>query len=133
PRARRAPTPAPTTTTAPTTPTANITARTGHATPRPRVDWGDAFAIPAFYGREWEQAMLTQWVVEERCRVVSVLGLGGIGKSALAVHVMHRLAEHFEVVIFRSLRDAPSCEALLEACVQVLSPELLAQIRRAHV
>src|SRR5216683_3549260 len=49
---------------------------------RPRVDWGDALDVPSFYGREQELAVLTQWVVEERCRVVSIEGMGGIGKSA---------------------------------------------------
>src|SRR6266852_4756182 len=94
----------------------------------PRVDWGDALDVPTFYGREEELATLEQWIVEERCRVVSVLGMGGIGKSALAVQVMHRLADQFDVVIFRSLRDVPSCEALLDACLQVLSPERLALV-----
>src|SRR5438477_8212345 len=28
-------------------------------------------------------------------------------------------------MLFRSLRDAPSCEALLETCLQVLAPEPL--------
>src|SRR5262249_19575852 len=46
-----------------------------------RVDWGDAPDVPSFYGREWELDLLSQWVVGERCRVVSVLGQGGIGKS----------------------------------------------------
>jgi hypothetical protein len=55
--------------------------------------------------------------------VVCVLGLGGIGKSALAVTVMHRVASQFEVVIWRSLRDAPSCDATLDACLQVLAPQ----------
>jgi len=91
----------------------------------PRVDWGDALAITNFYGREWELELLAAWVVDERCRVVSVLGQGGIGKSALATQVMHRVAEHFEVVIWRSLRDVPSCEALLDSCLQVLAPEKL--------
>jgi hypothetical protein len=54
--------------------------------------------------------------------VVSVLGMGGIGKSALAVTFMQRVAERFEVVLFRSLCDAPSCEAPLSDCLQVLSP-----------
>src|SRR5947209_6996329 len=49
----------------------------------PRVDWGDALTVTTFYGREWELTLLTEWIVQERCRVVSVLGLGGIGKSAL--------------------------------------------------
>ena len=51
--------------------------------------------------------VLSTWMVQEHCRVVSVLGMGGIGKSALAIRTMSRLAEHFEVVIFRSLRNAP--------------------------
>ena len=41
-------------------------------------------------------------MVQARCRVVSVLGLGGIGKSALAVSLMHRVAGDFQVVIWRS-------------------------------
>jgi len=91
----------------------------------PWVDWGEALDVLSFYGREEELATLEQWIVEERCRVVSVLGMGGIGKSALAVRVMHRVAAHFEVVLWRSLRDAPSCSALLEACLQVLAPQPL--------
>src|SRR5438270_8805181 len=94
----------------------------------PRVDWGDALDVPSFYGREEELATLEQWVVQERCHVVSLLGMGGIGKSALAVQVMHRLADQFDVVIFRSLRDAPSCEALLDECLRVLTPQPLSLV-----
>jgi WD40 repeat protein/transcriptional regulator with XRE-family HTH domain len=93
-----------------------------------RADWGDAPAVPAFYGREWELDLLMEWVVEERCQVVSVIGLGGIGKSALAARLMHGLAERFEAVIWRSVRDAPSCEALLDECFQALAPQALGQV-----
>lgn len=86
-----------------------------------RVDWDDALAVPVFYGREEELAKLSRWVLQERTRVVSVLGMGGIGKSTLSVRSMYQLAEHFEVVIFRSLRETPSCEALLDDCLQVFS------------
>src|SRR3989442_276730 len=64
-------------------------------------------------------------MVQEGCRLVSVLGMGGMGKSALVTRAMHRLAAHFEVVLFRSLRDAPAFEALLESCLQVLSQKPL--------
>ncbi len=94
----------------------------------PRVDWGDAPDVASFYGREWELDLLSEWVVGERCRVVSVLGQGGIGKSALATKVMHRVAERFEVVIWRSLRDVPTCEALLDSCLQVLAPQALRDV-----
>ena len=36
--------------------------------------------------------------------------------------------EEFEVVIWRSLRDVPSCEALLDDCLQVLAPQALRDI-----
>jgi len=91
-------------------------------TPGCRMDWGDALAVPTFYNREQELATLSRWVVEEGCRLVSVLGMGGIGKSALVVCAMQQLAAHFAVVLFRSLRDAPDCSALLDDCLSVLSP-----------
>src|SRR5260370_24493595 len=97
-------------------------------TPGRRVDWGEALAVPSFYGRERELVLLSECVAQERCRVVSVLGMGGIGKSALATRLMHQVAPHFEVVIWRSLRDAPACEVLLDDCLQVLAPESLREV-----
>src|SRR6266702_4679955 len=121
---------------------------TAQLPPTPLLDWGEALSVPSFYGREADLATLLRWVVEEGCWLVSVLGLGGIGKSALVVRAMRELASHFEVVLFRSLRDAPSCEALLSSCLAVLAPEpqdllheslerrlsrLLAELRRRRV
>src|SRR6266702_3013356 len=89
----------------------------------PLLDWGDALDVPSFFGRQGELATLSEWVVQDHCRVVSVLGLGGIGKSALVARAMRALASHFDVVLFRSLRDAPAPLALLSSCLAVLSPE----------
>src|SRR3989442_195253 len=89
----------------------------------PLLDWGDGLDVPSFFGRQGELATLSEWVVQDHCRVVSVLGLGGIGKSALVVQAMRVLAPHFDVVLFRSLRDAPPPEALLSSCRAVLAPE----------
>src|SRR5260370_18328820 len=91
----------------------------------PRVEWGDALDVPSFYGREGELATLAQWVVQERCRVVSVLGLGGIGKSVLVTSAIRRMAVHFQVVIFPSLRAAPACETLVVDCLKALAPQRL--------
>ena len=91
----------------------------------PRVDWGEALDVSLFYGRASELPLLTRWIVQERCRIVSVLGMGGIGKSALAITFMHQMASSFQVVVFRSLRDAPPCMDLLADCLQVLSSQPL--------
>src|SRR5216683_2448906 len=104
-------------------PTAGPVASRAEAFSGPLLDWGDALDVPSFFGRQGELATLSEWVVQDHCRVVSVLGLGGIGKSALVVHAMRELASHFDVVLFRSLRDAPPPEALLSSCLAVLSPE----------
>jgi transcriptional regulator with XRE-family HTH domain len=102
-----------------------LLARRASAPSGPRVDWGEALDVPSFYGRQGELATLSQWILEEGCRVVSVLGMGGIGKSALVISAMRQQASHFQVVLWRSLRDAPSCESLLSDCLQVLAPESL--------
>ncbi len=101
---------------------------TAQSVPEKRVDWSDASVVLNFYGRVEEVALLTQWVVEEHCRVVSVLGQGGIGKSALTISLMHQVAERFEVVIWRSLRDAPECSTLVDECLRVIAPQSLRDV-----
>src|SRR5262249_24228464 len=81
-----------------------------------------------FFGREREVSLLAEWVIGESCHLIGLLGLGGIGKSALAIHLMRQMEENFDVVIWRSLRDSPTCEALIDDCLQVLAPGLPAQL-----
>jgi transcriptional regulator with XRE-family HTH domain len=109
----------------PTQPQLAAAAVPGTAEPAatPRLDWGDALVVPTFYGRERELATLNQWIQHEHCRVVSVLGMGGIGKSGLVVQAMRQLADQFQVVIFRSLRNSPPCDVLLDGLLHVLNPQ----------
>ncbi|NIV27928.1 MAG: hypothetical protein GWN58_00015, partial [Anaerolineae bacterium] len=50
--------------------------------PRLNQDWGEAPDTAAFYGRGTELARLERWLVRDRCRLVAVLGMGGLGKTA---------------------------------------------------
>ncbi|BAZ65452.1 WD-40 repeat protein [Fischerella sp. NIES-4106] len=88
--------------------------------PNQQQDWGEATDVAVFYGREAELLQLQQWIVQEHCRLVALLGIGGIGKSALAVKLAQQIQSEFEIVVWRSLQNAPSLEELLTSVLQVL-------------
>jgi WD40 repeat protein/transcriptional regulator with XRE-family HTH domain len=69
-------------------------------------DWGEAPDVIGFVGRAEELAMLRRWVVDDHCRLAAVLGIGGIGKTALASRLAQDAAPSFQRVYWRSLRDA---------------------------
>ncbi|MBW4642282.1 MAG: NACHT domain-containing protein [Goleter apudmare HA4340-LM2] len=87
------------------------------------VDWGEAIDVSHFQGRGEEIEKLTQWIIAERCRLIALVGMGGIGKSALAAKVAQLVQADFELVIWRSLRNAPPLETLLAELVPFLSQQ----------
>jgi WD40 repeat protein/transcriptional regulator with XRE-family HTH domain len=87
-----------------------------------RQSWGEAPDVVGFLGRATERETLRRWVADERCRLVAIQGLGGIGKSLLGTRVAQDLAPSFELVYWRSLRDAPAPREWLAGAIGALAP-----------
>jgi transcriptional regulator with XRE-family HTH domain len=85
-------------------------------------DWDSAVDTSVFYGRDLELAQLWQWIVADRYRVVGILGIGGIGKSAIAVKAAIGMQDKFEIVVWRSLTNAPSLAELLSSLLKFIMP-----------
>ncbi len=101
----------------------------------PHTDWGEGVDVSNFYGRSEELGTLTHWITRDRCHLVVLLGMGGIGKTALSVKATHQIMiasgmqghNEFEFVIWRSLRNAPPLTTLLADVVPFLSQHQAAQ------
>jgi flagellar biosynthesis GTPase FlhF len=75
--------------------------------PKSKIDWGEAIDVSIFYGRTNELNQLQKWVIQDKCRLIALLGMGGIGKTALSVKLAQLAQDSFEFVIWHSLRDSP--------------------------
>jgi WD40 repeat protein len=86
-------------------------------------DWGEAIDVSVFYGRTAELNLLQQWIVNDQCRLVALLGMGGMGKTALSVKLAERVQGNFDYVIWRSLRNAPPVVNILREIILFVSQQ----------
>ncbi|NTV61927.1 MAG: hypothetical protein HGA65_00105 [Oscillochloris sp.] len=91
------------------------------AMPARHQDWGEAPDVSTFHGRVAERATLAQWMTGDRCRVVCILGIGGMGKTSLATVMAQQCQDDFSHLVWCSLRNAPRLDDLLGQWIVFLS------------
>lgn len=91
--------------------------------PNCRQDWGEAVSVLAFYGRTQELSTLNEWLLKDSCRLVTILGMGGVGKTSLSIKLAELIQDNFDCIIWRSLYDAPPIDTFLASIIQFLSEE----------
>ena len=77
--------------------------------------------LTSIIGREHELHAIIQKIQEPSCRLFTLIGLGGVGKTRLAMEVAHRLGDTFESgVCFVSLVGTSSAEFIIPAIADAL-------------
>ncbi len=88
---------------------------------QPSVDWGRSPDVASFAGREQELAQLHRWLTHDRCRLVGVFGLGGIGKTFLSKKAAQVAAPAFVAMKWVLLQDGPPLDDVLAECIHFFS------------
>jgi hypothetical protein len=93
--------------------------------------WGEQIDVSSIIGRENELQQLEKWLggdsdvnsLEPRCRLISIVGMGGMGKTSLAAKLTQKLAADrmFDRIIWQSLRNAPPLDKILFQLIAFLS------------
>jgi len=97
-------------------------------TANPKQSLGEAMDVTNFYGRTEEQVRLETWLVHDRCRLVSILGIGGVGKTALSIRLAKHVHLQFDYVAWRTLRQAPPLLEVLPELILFFSDQQDTQI-----
>jgi len=78
----------------------------------PIIDLTDAPELPYFYDRTSELSTLKQWILQAHTRLITVYGLSGIGKSAIALKLIEQTQTEFDYIIWLSLTNTPTLSTL---------------------
>ncbi len=89
----------------------------GNVKPKIRLDLSDAPEPNLFYNRTSELTTLENWI-SSCTRLITILGLSGIGKTALTLQLIPQIQHEFDRIIWRSLRNSPPLASLQTDIIQ---------------
>jgi hypothetical protein len=86
---------------------------------KPLLDLTEVPTIASSSHRPTELETLQKWILQDRTRIITILGLSGIGKTALTLTLIEQIKPQFDYIIYRSLDTGQTLEKLLKSILQI--------------
>lgn len=90
----------------------------------PNKNIREAPELGKIYGRVKEISTLENWILQENSRLIGILGISGIGKTKLSRHLLEKVQDNFDYIIWKNLYHAPSLSKLTVQLVLSLSNQI---------
>lgn len=88
---------------------------------RSKHDWGAAPDGIVCHGRKSEITDVQRLIKIDCCRVLTIFGMGGIGKTILAMEIARQLETEFDHVLWRTLSNISLVEVVIQDTLKLFS------------
>ncbi|MFB8797380.1 MAG: NB-ARC domain-containing protein [Microcoleus sp.] len=90
-------------------------------TPTLHHDLSEMPELGDFYDRTSELQTLTTWILQQNSRMITLIGISGIGKTTIAVQLVKQIKDEFEYAVWYTLDEFPTIDKFQSNLIQLLS------------